>query len=157
MENNNGVDVSPERVAAEWDKIAENWGLVAIAEAVEQSGTVPESEPEIVLSAEEFDQKKEVTKSLINSGLGMAFFALGVSEIPDNITNDFAESWAVVIVNRFPDNPVTDFMDAYGDLIAAGGASLVLIGAVKKSRADVKATVKRELEQAAKKGAERVE
>lgn len=135
----NQVDTSPETVEREWQKIEAEFGLdseavVVDGEHIPSDGPV-ESEPEkTVLSPEEFDAKKKATKGLINGGLKMAFFMLKVDEIPENITDEFCDCWAVVIVNRFPDNPVTDFMDAYGDLIAAGGASLVLLGAVRTSK-----------------------
>ena len=55
-------------------------------------------------------------------------------DIAEEFTEDFANAWAVVIVKRFPDNPITDFMAEYGDLIGAGSATLILIGAIKKSK-----------------------
>lgn len=149
----NQVDTSPEKVANEWEKIEIEYNLKFEEVGVDgehiPAGEDGEHEPENQeLSPEEFEQKKAITKQLINSGLSMAFVMLKVSDIPDNITEDFAEAWAVVIVKRFPDNPVTDFMDAYGDLISAGGATLVLIGAVRtsKTKAQIKEQIKAEMQ-----------
>lgn len=135
----NQVDTSPETVEREWQKIEAEFGLKFEPQTVDgehiPSGDSGEVEPEkTVLTPAEFDAKKAATKGLINGGLKMAFFMLKVDEIPENITDEFCDCWAVVIVNRFPDNPVTDFMDAYGDLIAAGGASLVLFGAIRTAK-----------------------
>lgn len=149
----NQVDTSAETVEREYNKIAEEFKILPAGnneEPESQNGEfIGNEEPEkIKLSPEEFDEKKNMTKGFILSGLNTAFFALGIKEIPENIKEDFAENWAVVIVKRFPDNPVFDFMDEYGDLIAAGGSTLVLIGAIKQS----KKIEKQQAQQAVKSG-----
>lgn len=144
----NQVDTSPEKVESEWQKIAVDFKLVTAGSSENPeslNGEFLEHEEDIILSPEEYELKKTATMKLISGGLNMAFFMLKVEEIPENITNDFCEAWAEVIVNRFPENPVTDFMDAYGDLIAAGGASLVLFGAIRtaKSKKQIQGTIKK--------------
>jgi len=135
----NQVDVSPEKVDREWDKIAENYGFNDVestgSNAGESSGTSgDDGGVDLILSSEERAEKEKITSSLLLGSLNMVLGLLEVTELDDNLKRDFADSWAVVIVKRFPDNPVTDFMEAYGDLIAAGSATLILFGAVRKSR-----------------------
>lgn len=148
----NVVDTSPEKIAGEWEKIYIDFDLKEVVEPVEGEhipGEASEGAPEItVLSPAEFEEKKAVTKQLISTGLTMAFAMLSVEDIPESITGDFADAWAVVIVKRFPDNPVMEFMDEYGDLISAGGATLVLIGAVRtsKSKAQIKQQIKNDMQ-----------
>mgnify|MGYP005750050699 CR=1 FL=1 len=154
----NQVDTSPETVEREWNKIAENWGL----DLSENSGDSPDGEngggeyiPNREMSPEERAQKEAVTAQLIKGSLGMVYGMLQLNDMPENITEDFCQSWAVVIVRRFPDNPITDFMDEYGDLIAAGSATLMLWGAarqIKASRKEVAGKVKEAMtDQAGKK------
>lgn len=151
----NQVDVSAEKVESEWEKIAIDFKVpiddVPDGSVEELSGEVVEDE--VVLTPEEFADKKAVTQKLLSSGLSMAFFMLKVEDIPDSIVEDFTGAWAEVIVNRFPENPVTDFMDAYGDLISAGGATLVLIGAVRTSKGKVQSQIKESM-QVAREGVE---
>lgn len=146
----NQVDTSPEKVESEWQKIEVEFNLNEVSGSVEGEH-IPSSEggefveETTILSADEYEAKKKATKGLISGGLKMAFFMLKVEEIPESVTDEFCDCWAVVIVNRFPDNPVTDFMDAYGDLIAAGGASLVLFGAIRtaKSKKQIQGEIKK--------------
>ncbi len=149
----NPVDVSPEKVASEWADLEEKYGLLPEedeAGAGNFSEETPESgEAEIILSSEERAVKEHLTASLIKGSLGMVLGVLQVTDLPENITDDFCASWAVVIVKRFPDNPITDFMEAYGDLIAAGSASLILFGAIRKSRMEI-AVSQKELKERAK-------
>lgn len=134
----NQVDVSPEKVEREWNKIAENYGLNDVESAGSNTGESSETSGNgdgvVILSSEERAEKEQVTAKLLLGSLNMVLGMLEVTELDDTIKREFSESWAVVIVKRFPDNPVTDFMEAYGDLIAAGSATLILFGAVRKAR-----------------------
>jgi hypothetical protein len=154
----NQVDTSPEKVESEWRKIERDFNLNPLAgerggehipgDNLESAG----EELEIIYTEQEIAEKKEITKQLINGGLKMAFFMVKVDDIPASVTDDFCQAWAEVIVKRFPDNPVTDFMEAYGDLISAGGATLVLIGAVRTSK--TKAQLQEEIKKDMKKNVE---
>ncbi|MDG4812749.1 hypothetical protein P8629_06980 [Hydrogenovibrio sp. 3SP14C1] len=134
----NQVDVSPETVEKEWLKIADNFKIDlsenAESNAGESSETSGNGDGVIILSSEERAEKEQVTAKLLLGSLNMVLGMLEVTELDDSIKSEFSQSWAVVIVKRFPDNPVTDFMEAYGDLIAAGSATLILFGAVRKAR-----------------------
>lgn len=148
----NQVDISAKKIESEWDKIEKDFGVtVQESEPEKVEGELLDSEavedkPRVLPQAE-FDEKVGITKSLISSSMIAVFAMLKVGEIPEHITGDFSESWAVVIVKRFPDNPVTDFMEEYGDLIAAGSATLILIGAIRtsKSKAEITHQVKEKM------------
>ncbi|MBE0470987.1 MAG: hypothetical protein IBX55_15950 [Methyloprofundus sp.] len=144
----NQVDTSPETVEKEWQKIADNWGV-----DLESSGDAPDGgeskKPQVILSAEDRAEKEAITAGLIKGSLGMVYGMLDLTDMPENITNDFCQTWAVVIVKRFPENPITDFMSEYGDLIAAGSASLMLFGAgkrIKASRQELAGKVKQNMQ-----------
>lgn len=125
---NNGLDTSTERVNKEWEHIEQEFKIVQeLPEELEQ-------EPEVILTGEERELKKAATIKLIKGGLDAGLWMAGAPDLPEKIKTDFCDSWAEVIIKRFPENPVTDFMDAYGDLIAAGIATLSLIGAIRSGK-----------------------
>lgn len=127
----NNVDTSKETVEKEWQNIALNFKIEDI-EDTKDIEDIEEVEKKIY-SSEEITEKETMTSSLISASLAIVLNALDV-DIEDEFCNDFCDAWSVVIVKRFPENPVADFFSEYGDLIAAASASLVLFGAIKKSK-----------------------
>ncbi|MCA1778951.1 MAG: hypothetical protein LC637_06100 [Xanthomonadaceae bacterium] len=132
----NHVDTSPEKVGKEWEKIAADWQLNFDEPETVDGEPLPDEESgaEVILSDDDRRAKELITGNLIRSSLEMVLGIVGMSDLDENVKQDFANTWAVVIVKRFPDNPITDFMEEYGDLVSAGAATLVLFGAIKNKR-----------------------
>lgn len=145
----NTVDTSKERVAKGWQMIEAEFELQdlpeqsreSVSQSVEgehisandsDSGEASDYAP--VMSDAERAEKEADMSAVIVQGLTMTFAALRINHVPDGVKQDFANSWAVVIVKRFPDNPVGNFYKEYKDLIIAGSSTLVLIGAIRESK-----------------------
>lgn len=142
----NVVDTSKEKVAQGWQMIEAEFSLQDVpadtgeavsGEHIPNSGDAPvygEAVEYVMTDEERAEKERDMSKVLVH-GMTMAFAMLRIKHVPDNVKEDFANSWAVVIVKRFPENPVGEFYKEYADLIAAGGSTLVLIGAIRESKA----------------------
>lgn len=156
----NQVDTSQETIEREWARIEAEYSVITEPKPETTGENEQAGEGEYIgkeYSPEEIAAMQSTMTEFIAGGVGMAFGVMNIDYVDEKHVTKFAGAWAVVVVKRWPENPIAGFYEEYGDLIAAGSATLVLIGAIRKGKQvdkdKVKEAVKTELAKGAK-GAE---
>ncbi|MGH1438599.1 MAG: hypothetical protein ACRBBR_00700 [Cellvibrionaceae bacterium] len=139
----NQVDTSQEAVDAEWSRIVNENEIKPETEAVEESGlnfdehtgiqfNSPASSENVQNSDGSLDERIAMAEVVISGALMFAFDAIGGLDIPKEKYKSVSHAWAVVISKRF-DGGIFEFMAKYKDELAAMGATLMFVGAVRAS------------------------
>ena len=147
----NQVDVSPETIDREWQRIAGEHQVMK-SEVAEPSAELPpvgadnggldfDGVEGVTLldgpvsqedeSGATLEEKIAMAEMVINGGLVFVFDALGGLDIPEDKYSRMARAWAVVISKRF-EGGIFEFMAKYKDELTAVGASFVFVGAVRE-------------------------
>ena len=137
----NQVDTSKETIDREWARIQREHeatpepsqsgnGPALNFEEVEGVHIEGSSLPGQPNNAATMEEKIAMAKVVISGALVFVFDALGGLSVPDDKYDRVAHSWAVVIAKRF-EGGIFDFLAKYKDEIAAVGATLVFIKAVR--------------------------
>ncbi len=136
----NIVDTSPETVNAEFDAAEKEIGT----EEQAQAESSPEQEP-----IDEAQQQAEIAMAagMIGTSLRFAIGTFSGVTVDEQVTNQAAESYAVLIIKYYPGG-IFALLDRYKEELAAATATFVLIRAVAEAR------VKKQEEDEAKKQAE---
>lgn len=148
----NQVDVSPETIDREWQRIAgehqvmkpttvepgeelppidaDNSGLdfegvdgALLLTGPEQTEHAPEDTS--------FEDRVVAAEMVINGALVFVFDAMGGLDISNDKYVKMSRAWAVVIAKRF-EGGIFEFMAKYKDELTAVGASFVFVGAVRE-------------------------
>jgi len=139
----NQVDTSQEAVDAEWSRIVNENAVEPESEAVEDSGlnfdeqqgvtfNSPSSSENAPNHDDAINEKIAMAEVIISGALMFAFDAIGGLDIQKDKYKSVSHAWAVVISKRF-DGGIFEFMAKYKDELAAAGATLMFIGAVRAS------------------------
>ncbi len=133
----NFIDTSEETVNAEFDEAAKELGID------EQQPENPEGDSGAV---DEMQRQAEIEIAKVMIGKALKFTVSGLVkvEVTADLYDETAEAYAVLIVKHFPGG-LFAFLDKYKEEIAAGTATFVLVGAVRKA-AILKQAEKREAE-----------
>lgn len=121
----NFIDTSEETVNAEFDEAAKELGLE------EQQPETPEGNSDAV-DEMQLQAEIEIAKVMIGKALKFTVSGLVKVEIKADLYDETAEAYAVLIVKHFPGG-LFAFLDKYKEEIAAGTATFVLVGAVRKA------------------------
>lgn len=122
----NFIDTSEETVNAEFDEAAKELGLHDLPPET------PEDEPGNAINEAQRQAEIEIAKVMIGKALKFTVSGLVNVEIQADLYNETAEAYAVLIVKYFPGG-LFAFLDKYKEEIAAGTATFILIGAVRKA------------------------
>lgn len=138
----NQVDISEETIQREWQRIAlEHSAQPEQPETASAAGLNFEGVEGVEVQGEHLpapqeagatlDEKIAIAETVINGALVFAIDALAGIKVGDDKYQRVAHSWAVVIANRF-EGGIFDFLASYKDELAAVGASMVFIKAVRE-------------------------
>ncbi len=122
----NIVDTSPETVDAEFDAAEKDIGL-------EQPET--ETSPEQA-QIDKAQKQAEIAMAtgMINTSLRLVLTSFTGVTVNEHVTNQAAESYAVLIIKYFPGG-IFGLLDRYKEELAAATATFVLISAVSEAKA----------------------
>ncbi len=122
----NIVDTSPETVNAEFDAAEKDIGT-------EQPET--ETSPEQV-QIDEAQKQAEIAMAtgMINTSLRLALTSFTGVSVNEQVTNQAAESYAVLVIKYFPGG-IFGLLDRYKEELTAVTATFVLIRAVSEAKA----------------------
>ncbi len=125
---NNHVDTSPETVSAEFEAAEQAIGTDSpntdqAAEQVQQAQEEAQAQAEIAMAT-----------GMINTSLRLALTSFSGVSVNEQITQQAAESYAVLIIKYFPGG-LFGLLDRYKEELTAVTATVMLVSAVSKEKA----------------------